>query len=217
MVLIGRIVALVSLIVATSVAPTLKSLDQAYQYIQEYTGYIYPGSFLIFFCGLFWRQASANAAFWVALITIPLGIVFKVTNPEMPFILRIGYVFIILSIVMIGLSLLDKSGRVENPVHAGLAKRAIRSGWMLVGGSMLVGLVVSFFVVPMRNLALEAIYVLVVGFILIGAITLLNSTRRTMNRNGIIVDKQVFRTTPAFTIAAIGICGILAMLYSFFW
>ncbi len=217
MVLTGRIAALVSLIIATSVAPQLKSLDQAYQYIQEYTGFIYPGSFLIFFCGLFWRQASANAAFWVAIITIPLGILFKIISPELPFILRIGYVFIILTIVMVGLSLLDKSHRVENPVNAALARRSAHSGWMLIGGSLAVGTVVSFFVVPMRHLALEAIYVLVVGFMLIGAITVLNSTRPTMNSNGIIIDKQVFKTTPAFTIAAIGICGILAMLYSFFW
>jgi len=32
----------------------------------------------------------------------------------------------------------------------------------------IVGLVTAFLVVPMRNLAIEAIYVLVVGFILIG-------------------------------------------------
>ena len=73
MVLTGRIVAFVALTIATIVAPQLKSLDQAYQYIQEYTGFIYPGVFLIFFCGLFWRQASADAALWVALLTIPLG------------------------------------------------------------------------------------------------------------------------------------------------
>jgi SSS family solute:Na+ symporter len=46
------VVALIALIISTAVAPQLKSLDQAYQYIQEYTGV-----FFIFFCGLFWRQA----------------------------------------------------------------------------------------------------------------------------------------------------------------
>ena len=141
---IGRIVALVSLIIATIVAPQLRSLDQAYQYIQEYTGFIYPGVFLIFFCGLFWRQASANAALVVALLTIPMGILFKVVSPELPFILRIGYVFIILSFVMVGLSILDKSNRVESPILDSAKRRNIRTGWMMIALSSLVGIVVAF-------------------------------------------------------------------------
>ena len=111
MVTTGRIVALIALVISTAIAPELRSLDQAYQYIQEYTGYIYPGTFLIFFCGLFWRQATANAALWTAILTIPLGVIFRDVNPDMPFILRIGYVFIVLSFVMVGISLLDKGHR----------------------------------------------------------------------------------------------------------
>ena len=214
---IGRIVALVSLIIATIVAPQLRSLDQAYQYIQEYTGFIYPGVFLIFFCGLFWRQASANAALMVALLTIPLGILFKVVNPELPFILRIGYVFIILSFVMVGLSILDKSNQVESPILDTDKGSNIRTGWMMIALASLVGVVVAFFVSSMRNLALEAIYVLVAGFILIGVIIISNNTKRFMNAKGIIIEKGIFNTSPAFNIASIGVCGILAVLYFFFW
>ena len=217
MVLTGRIVAFVSLTIATIVAPQLRSLDQAYQYIQEYTGFIYPGVFLIFFCGLFWRQASANAALVVALLTIPLGILFKVVSPDLPFILRIGYVFIILSFVMVGLSILDKSNKAVNPVEDNLAKRSVRTGWMMIAIASLVGIVVAFFVSSMRNLALEAIYVLVAGFILIGVIIISNNTKRFMNAKGIIIEKGIFNTTPAFNIASIGVCGILAVLYFFFW
>lgn len=218
LVLVGRIVALISLIIATIVAPQLATLDQAYQYIQEYTGFIYPGVFLIFFCGLFWRQATANAALWVALLTIPIGIAFKVISPDLPFILRIGYVFIILSVVMVGLSLLDKSHRVENQLADEISKnKMVKPGWMIIAIASLVGLVAAFFVVPMQNLALEAIYVLVVGFILIGAIIILNSTKRTMNEKGIIIEKGLFKTTGIFNVAAVGICGLLAILYYFFW
>jgi SSS family solute:Na+ symporter len=218
LVLVGRIVALISLIVATIVAPQLKTLDQAYQYIQEYTGFIYPGVFLIFFCGLFWRQASANAALWIALLTIPLGIAFKVASPDLPFILRIGYVFIILTVVMVGLSLFDKSHRVENQLADELSKhKAVKTGGIMIGISMLIGLVAAFFVSPLSYLALDAVYVLVVGFILIGAIIILNSTQRTMDAKGIIIDANVFKTTTIFNIAAIGICGILAVLYAVFW
>ena len=218
LVLVGRIVALVSLIIATIVAPQLKTLDQAYQYIQEYTGFIYPGVFLIFFCGLFWRQASANAALWIALLTIPLGIAFKVASPDLPFILRIGYVFIILTVVMVGLSLFDKSHRVENQLADDMSKhKAVKTGGIIIAISMLIGLVAAFFVAPLRYLALDAVYVLVVGFILIGAIIILNSTQRTMDAKGIIIHTNVFKTTTTFNVAAIGICGILAVLYAVFW
>jgi SSS family solute:Na+ symporter len=218
LVIVGRIVALVALVIATCVAPQLRSLDQAYQYIQEYTGYIYPGEFLIFFCGLFWRKATATAAVWIALLTIPLGILLRVISPELPFILRIGYVFMILTVVMIGLSLLDKSHRIENQFgDEGSARKAVRLGWRIISGAVIVGLIAAFFVVPMRNLALEAIYVLVVGFILIGAILVFNSSSRTMNEKGLIIERSLFKTTDVFNIAAIGICGILGTLYFIFW
>ena len=218
LVIVGRIVALIALIIATCVAPQLRTLDQAYQYIQEYTGYIYPGEFLIFFCGLFWRQSKATAAVWVALLTIPLGILLKVISPELPFILRIGYVFMILTVVMIGLSLLDKSHNIQNQFGSDLSRRrTIRQGWRIIAVAAFVGLVAAFFVVPMRNLALEAIYVLVVGFILIGVILILNSSKQTIDENGLIIERSLFKTTDRFNIAAIGICGILAVLYGFFW
>jgi len=218
LVVVGRIAALIALIIATCVAPQLRSLDQAYQYIQEYTGYIYPGEFLIFFCGLFWVQSKANAAVWVALLTIPLGILLKVINPELPFILRIGYVFMILTIVMVGLSLLDKSHNIENKFTNEIARRqSVKLGWRIASIAAGVGVGAAFFVVPMRNLALEAIYVLVVGFLLIGLILVLNSSKKTMDVNGLVIERSMFKTTNTFNIAAIGICGILGTLYYLFW
>jgi solute:Na+ symporter, SSS family len=213
----GRITALVALLISTAVAPELKSLDQAYQYIQEYTGYIYPGTFLIFFCGLFWRRASANAALWTALLTIPMGIIFKIINPEMPFILRIGYVFIVLSFVMIGLSLLDKKHTVDNVHNADLARHRIRLGTTMISLALLAGIGMTLCVRHYKNLALEAGYVIVAGFILLGFIIILNNTQKRMNDKSIIIREGIFDTTPAFNIAAIGICGILALLYTVFW
>lgn len=212
----GRIVALVALTISTAVAPQLTTLDQAYQYIQEYTGYIYPGTFLIFFCGLFWRKATATAALWTAILTIPLGILFKILSPEMPFILRIGYVFIVLSFVMVGMSLMDKKHSIDNVFDESARKKA-GIGVRIAVIAMLVGTVVAFFVQQLRNFALEAVYVLVAGFILLGVILVLNSTQKKMNARGIIIHDGIFHTTAVFNIAAIGIVGILAMLYTVFW
>ncbi len=213
----GRITALAALLIATAVAPQLRTLDQAYQYIQEYTGYIYPGTFLIFFCGLFWRKASANAALWTAILTIPLGILFKVISPEMPFILRIGYVFIVLSFVMIGLSLLDRNHTIDNVQNAELARRRINSGTRMIVFAALTGIIMAFFAGKYKSLALEAGYVLVAGFMLLGLIIILNNTHKKMNEKGIIIREGIFKTTPAFNIAAIGVCGLLALLYTVFW
>ena len=217
MVRVGMLTALVALIISTSVAPKLQTLDQAYQYIQEYTGFIYPGEFLIFFCGLFWRQASTRAALVTAIITIPLGILFKILFPGMPFILRIGYVFILLSFVMVGLSLLDKSQNTSNVIDKESAKKGVNTGIRIVAIALLVGIVAGFFVNPLKNLALEAIYVPIMMFILIGLILIFNNTQKKMNVNAILIEKGLFQTSMTFNIAAIGICGILALLYTVFW
>ncbi len=217
MVRTGMIVAFTALVISTCVAPQLQSLDQAYQYIQEYTGFIYPGEFLIFFCGLFWRQATSKAALWTALLTIPLGIAFKVLNPEMPFILRIGYVFIILSFVMIGVSLSDRALKNVN-ISDFKADRSIANTGIKIGSvALLVGIIASFFIVPLKDFALDAIYVPVTGFILVGLIMLLNNSLPKMDVKAIVIRKGLFKTSMTFNIASIGICGIFAMLYYFFW
>jgi SSS family solute:Na+ symporter len=147
-----------------------------------------------------------------------LGILLRIINPELPFILRIGYVFMILSVVMIGLSLMDKSHNIENQMGDDVSrKKTLKLGWRIISIAALVGIVAAFFVVPMRNLALEAIYVLVTGFILLGIILILNTAYKTMDKNGIIIERSLFKTTDTFNIAAIGICGILGTIYYMFW
>jgi solute:Na+ symporter, SSS family len=217
MVRTGTIVASIALLISTSVAPQLKTLDQAYQYIQEYTGFIYPGEFLIFFCGLFWRQASTKAALITAILTIPLGLVMKILFHTMPFVLRIGYVFIILSFVMVGVSLMDKSQKTDNTPDKPSGMKIAGLGIKLIAVALLVGIFAAFFVQPLRNLALEAIYVPVVMIILTGLIMILNNKLKNRDVRSIFIRKDLFNTSMTFNFASIGICGILAFLYYFFW
>jgi len=214
---VGTIVAFFALLIATIIAPQLKTLDQAYQYIQEYTGFIYPGEFLIFFCGLFWRKASSKAALWVALLTIPMGLLIKILFPGMPFVLRIGYVFIILFFVMVGGSLLDKSHNVDNVIDMTSGKKTAGIGIKIVAFAMLAGIVAAFFVYPMRTLALESVYVLIFMLILLGLILIFNYKLKKMDHKAIITEKGLFRTSTVFNVAAIGVWGILAVLYIIFW
>src|SRR5574344_2589306 len=87
----GRLTSLVALIIAAvAVRPLLGGLDQAFQYIQEYSGFIFPGICVVFGLGLLWKRASGRAAVWTSIATIPLGVLFKVACPDMPFLFRMG-------------------------------------------------------------------------------------------------------------------------------
>ena len=88
---VGRLTSLCALIIAAvAVKPLLGGLDQAFQYIQEYSGFIYPGIVVVFGLGLLWRRASSKAAVWTAIITIPMGVCFKLFLGGVPFQLRAG-------------------------------------------------------------------------------------------------------------------------------
>ncbi len=73
LVLVGRITTATVLIIAVCMAPLLSNLDEAFQYIQEYTGMISPGVVAIFLYGIFWKRCTSIAAVWMALITIPIS------------------------------------------------------------------------------------------------------------------------------------------------
>ena len=107
---VGRLVSICALVIAAiAVKPLLGGLDQAFQYIQEYSGFIYPGIVIVFGMGLLWKRASSKAAVWTAIITIPLGIIFKIFLGGVPFQLRAGYIFIILLSFFVIMSLIDKN------------------------------------------------------------------------------------------------------------
>lgn len=127
---IGRIVALTCIVVATILAPQLATLDQVFQYIQEYTGFISPGVLAIFMMGLFWKKATPNAALVSAVLSIPLSVVFKFWTPEVAFLNRMLIVFGISVVLIVIISLLENQGadhpkaintedveRVSDPVY----------------------------------------------------------------------------------------------------
>ncbi|MDF9828742.1 sodium/solute symporter [Parabacteroides sp. PF5-6] len=215
---VGRIVAFVALLIATLIAPKFASLDQVYPIIQEYTGFIYPGIFLIFFMGIFWRHATTKAALWTAIFTLPVAFAMKFLITDMPFIIRIGYVFIVLSILFVGLSLREKKHRVDAPELGDEAKKKdVRFGSVMIAISALVGIVAAFFLKRFSTFALDSVYVLVVGFILLGIVLITNAKRSDMDEKALIFDRKIFKTSVPFNLVAIGICGILAFLYFYFW
>ncbi|HVI04835.1 MAG TPA: sodium/solute symporter, partial [Sphingomicrobium sp.] len=59
LVLVGRITAIVAIIIAIIVArPLVGSSEQAFQFIQEFSGFFTPGITVIFLLGLFWKRTT---------------------------------------------------------------------------------------------------------------------------------------------------------------
>ena len=110
LVTIGRAVSLICIIIACLVAPQLAALDQAFQYIQEYTGFVSPGVLAVFMMGLFWKKATPNAALVSALLSIPLSAGIKFMLPEVPFMRRMLIVFFISVSLIVAVSYLENKG-----------------------------------------------------------------------------------------------------------
>jgi len=105
LVLTGRWAVIISMVIAAIVAPSLKTLDQAYQFIQEWVGFFSPGVLAIFLLGLFWKKTTATAGLAGALITVPFSIVLKGVYPNIPFLDRMTITFFVIVIIMLAISL----------------------------------------------------------------------------------------------------------------
>jgi SSS family solute:Na+ symporter len=105
---IGRITAVAALIIAIVAAkPLLGSFDQAFQYIQEFTGFFTPGICVIFLLGMFWDRSTALGALVAAIASAVLSLVLKFAWPALPFMDRVGLVFIGCLVIAIVISLLQ--------------------------------------------------------------------------------------------------------------
>ena len=89
----GRWASFLSLLVAVSIAPMLSGLDQAFQYIQEFTGFISPGALSIFLAGFFYKRATANGALAAALGSFVFSTGMKFLCPGLPWMDRMMIVF----------------------------------------------------------------------------------------------------------------------------
>ena len=116
---VGRWAVILAMLIAAIIAPALKSLEQAYNFIQDYVGFLSPGVLAIFLLGMFWKRTTPAAGLAGALITIPLSTVLKFlpswTNgvfPDYPFLDRMTITFFAVAAIMIIMS-------IVNPVKAG--------------------------------------------------------------------------------------------------
>lgn len=104
---VGKFAIVIAMIIAIIMAPQLSRFDQAFQFIQEFSGLISPGVVAIFLLGMFWKRANGMAALVAAIATLPLGIGINEYYPEIPFLNRMGIVFLILVALMVVVSLIS--------------------------------------------------------------------------------------------------------------
>jgi SSS family solute:Na+ symporter len=117
LVLVGRITAITAIIIAIIVAkPLVGSSEQAFQYIQEFSGFFTPGITVIFLLGLFWKRATEMGAIVAAVTSVGLSAIMKYTLPASafskgmndyltPFINRMGVVFLVSLVLAVVVSL----------------------------------------------------------------------------------------------------------------
>lgn len=92
---VGRITSFVSLLIALFAArPLLAGADQVFQVIQEYTGFFTPGIVAIFVLGMLWPRATELGAIAAVIGSFAMSLAFKAYLPEMPFMDRVGVVFL---------------------------------------------------------------------------------------------------------------------------
>ncbi|MFD2904778.1 sodium/sugar symporter [Sphingobacterium anhuiense] len=132
---VGKITIIFSMVLAVIIAPHL-GIDSkgGFQYIQEYTGFVSPGIFAMFILGFFWKKTTSNAALFATIGGFILSVLFKflphiadlsflsatgfsILNKasglyEIPFLDRMGFVFVICIIGMLIISLIDQRNGV---------------------------------------------------------------------------------------------------------
>jgi SSS family solute:Na+ symporter len=114
---VGRIVSFIALVIALIAArPLLAGADQVFQIIQEYTGFFTPGIVAIFLLGMFVRRATEIGAIGAVLGSFGLSLAFKVYLPDMPFIDRVGIVFLSCLAIGVVLSYLQRQASDEKTV-----------------------------------------------------------------------------------------------------
>jgi SSS family solute:Na+ symporter len=124
---IGRISAAVALIIGATMAPLLGGIDQAFQFIQEYTGIVSPGILAVFILGLFWKKTTNKAAIWGALSSIPIAMFLKIGSkgwvygtslesffPDLPWMDQMGLTALLTMAVIVVVSIRQNKGAEDS-------------------------------------------------------------------------------------------------------
>ncbi|MGO4770486.1 sodium/sugar symporter [Flavobacterium sp. W22_SRS_FK3] len=152
----GRWCVVIAMFIAAIVAPSLKSLDQAYQFIQEYVGFFSPGVLAIFLLGMFWKKTTPTAGLAGALLTVPIAAILKFlpmwTNgafPDYPFLDRMTIAFFTIVFLMVSISLLKPESKEKLDAHKIEVDKSMFkvSSEFIIGSFIICGVLVALYTV----------------------------------------------------------------------
>ncbi|WOI54569.1 sodium/sugar symporter [Parvularcula sp. LCG005] len=117
LVTVGRVVSFVALLIALFLAtPLLGNSPQVFQNIQNWTGLFTPGITALFFLGMFWKRATEIGALAAVIGSVLLSLFWPKLFPGMPFMDRVGIVFLIAMAIGVVVSYLQKPQSEEKVV-----------------------------------------------------------------------------------------------------
>ena len=166
----GRLSVVAAMVLAIIIAPFL-GIDKkgGFEFIQEYTGFVSPGIFAMFIMGFFWKRTTVNAALFAIIGGFALSVFFKfipgyadlsflqssgfaALNPasgvvEIPFLDRMGFVFVICVVVMVLISLLTPAHlQPKDTLHVDVAMFKTTTGFA-VGALLVLVILITLYTV----------------------------------------------------------------------
>jgi len=171
MVQVGKITVLVAMLLAVVIAPFL-GIDKkgGFEFIQEYTGFVSPGIFAMFILGFFWKKTSSNAAMFATIGGFVLSVIFKFLPNfmnleflsstgfatlmeqkdktmayEIPFLDRMGFVFLICVVLMVVISIIDHKRGIKVKGLEVDSKMFKVSNGFAVGAMIISGILVALY------------------------------------------------------------------------
>ena len=218
---VGRITSVSALIIAMiAVYPIMGGADQAFQIIQEYSGFVYPGVVVIFGLGLLWKRASGPAAVVAAIGTFVFSIAFKFLLPNVPFMLRMGYVFLCLVAIFVPMSIYGKKNVVEADKldqHTIDAQMKWSQILFIISAICLVIAIYGVINPVLRGWGFEAMFFLTAILAVLGLYLRSNAKDKVQDAKAVGIDLELFKTDKTFNLGALGVIVILAVLYIFLW
>ncbi len=132
---VGRTVSFLAMLIAAILAqPLLGQFDQAFQFIQDFTGFFTPGICAIFLLAIFWKRTTANGALAAAIGSALLSLVLYLAWPALPFIDRVGLVFVACLLLGMLISVAERGNPPANAIEYREVDTSTAAGFNIAAG-----------------------------------------------------------------------------------
>lgn len=169
LIFVGKTVIIISMILGVGLIPILPFERGGFQYIQEYTGFVSPGIFAMFFLGFFWKKTTSSAAMFATIGGFVISVILKIlpllvnlaplyamgwSAPnaagvyEIPFLDRMLIVFALCIIGMIIISIYEVNKKHIKPEGLIVEKRMFTnlSSSFIIGSLLIIAILLGLYI-----------------------------------------------------------------------